>query len=135
MIQKALPQLTVADVFITDELDRRAPKKTDYLQEKTGAPGLGGADGRSAGRGLAAGSSISLLASTKRTRLPAYSAGNICGACLPRLMGRQPRGISARAALRSTATPRYSRGIPSDSMAGSLTLTSSYPRFCSYRFI
>lgn len=34
MIQKALPQLTVADVFITDELDRRAPKKTDYLQEK-----------------------------------------------------------------------------------------------------
>ncbi len=34
MIQKALSQLTVADVFITDELDRRAPKKTDYLQEK-----------------------------------------------------------------------------------------------------
>jgi PAS domain S-box-containing protein len=34
MIQKALPPLTVADVFITDELDRRAPKKTDYLQEK-----------------------------------------------------------------------------------------------------
>ena len=32
--QKALPQLTVADVFITEELDRRAPKKTDYLQEK-----------------------------------------------------------------------------------------------------
>ena len=32
--QKALPQLTVADVFITDELDQRAPKKTDYLQEK-----------------------------------------------------------------------------------------------------
>ena len=31
---KALPQLTIADVFITDELDRRAPKKTDYLQEK-----------------------------------------------------------------------------------------------------
>ena len=34
MIQKALSQLTVADVFITDELDRRAPKKTNYLQEK-----------------------------------------------------------------------------------------------------
>ena len=29
-----MPQLTVADVFITEELDRRAPKKTDYLQEK-----------------------------------------------------------------------------------------------------
>lgn len=26
--------LTIADVFITDELDRRIPKKTDYLQEK-----------------------------------------------------------------------------------------------------
>ena len=24
----------VADVFITDELQRRTPKKTDYLQEK-----------------------------------------------------------------------------------------------------
>jgi len=34
MVQKALPELTIADVFITDELDRRAPKKTDYLQEK-----------------------------------------------------------------------------------------------------
>jgi signal transduction histidine kinase len=34
MIQKALPQLTLADVFITEELDRRAPKKIDYLQEK-----------------------------------------------------------------------------------------------------
>ncbi len=34
MTPKALPQLTVADVFITDQLDRRAPKKTDYLQEK-----------------------------------------------------------------------------------------------------
>jgi PAS domain S-box-containing protein len=34
MIQKAPPELTVADVFITEELDRRAPKKTDYLQEK-----------------------------------------------------------------------------------------------------
>lgn len=33
-IQQAKPPLTVADVFITDELDRRAPKKTDYLQEK-----------------------------------------------------------------------------------------------------
>ena len=32
--QNVSPQLTVADVFITDELDRRAPKKTDYLQEK-----------------------------------------------------------------------------------------------------
>ena len=32
--EKELPQLTVADVFITDELFRRAPKKTDYLQEK-----------------------------------------------------------------------------------------------------
>ena len=32
--RKRLPQLTVADVFITEELDRRAPKKTDYLQEK-----------------------------------------------------------------------------------------------------
>jgi signal transduction histidine kinase/CheY-like chemotaxis protein len=29
-----IPKLTVADVFITDQLDRRAPKKTDYLQEK-----------------------------------------------------------------------------------------------------
>src|SRR5215467_4382100 len=34
MTQKAFPELTVADVFISDELDRRAPKKTDYLQEK-----------------------------------------------------------------------------------------------------
>jgi hypothetical protein len=33
-IQGALPPLVVDDVFITDELDRRAPKKTDYLQEK-----------------------------------------------------------------------------------------------------
>ena len=32
MTQK--PELTVADVFITDQLDRRVPKKTDYLQEK-----------------------------------------------------------------------------------------------------
>ena len=34
MIPEAPPKLTIADVFITDELDRRAPKKTDYLQEK-----------------------------------------------------------------------------------------------------
>jgi hypothetical protein len=34
MSQKTSPQLAVADLFITDELDRRAPKKTDYLQEK-----------------------------------------------------------------------------------------------------
>ena len=34
MIRKAMPELNIADVFITDELDRRAPKKTDYLQEK-----------------------------------------------------------------------------------------------------
>jgi len=34
MIQQALPQPTVEDVFITEELERRAPKKTDYLQEK-----------------------------------------------------------------------------------------------------
>ena len=27
-------KLTVSDVYITDELDRRVPKKTDYLQEK-----------------------------------------------------------------------------------------------------
>jgi PAS domain S-box-containing protein len=27
-------QISIDDVFITDELDRRAPKKTDYLQEK-----------------------------------------------------------------------------------------------------
>jgi signal transduction histidine kinase/ActR/RegA family two-component response regulator len=33
MIPEA-PKLTIADVFITDELDRRAPKKIDYLQEK-----------------------------------------------------------------------------------------------------
>jgi hypothetical protein len=33
-IQQALPPTAVDDVFITDELDRRAPKKTDYLQEK-----------------------------------------------------------------------------------------------------
>ncbi|MGH7048282.1 MAG: sensor histidine kinase [Stellaceae bacterium] len=33
-IQQALRKPTVADVFITDELGRRAPKKTDYLQEK-----------------------------------------------------------------------------------------------------
>jgi hypothetical protein len=34
LIQEVLPKLTVADVFITHELDRRAPKKADYLQEK-----------------------------------------------------------------------------------------------------
>jgi two-component sensor histidine kinase len=34
LIQQALPRPTVADVFITDELYRRAPAKTDYLQEK-----------------------------------------------------------------------------------------------------
>ena len=34
MIPEAPPKLTIADVFITDELDRRAPKKIDYLQEK-----------------------------------------------------------------------------------------------------
>src|SRR5215472_6256502 len=34
MSQKTSPQLAVADVFITDKLHRRAPKKTDYLQEK-----------------------------------------------------------------------------------------------------
>src|ERR1700735_3423747 len=32
MTQK--PELTVADVFITDQLDRRVSKKNDYLQEK-----------------------------------------------------------------------------------------------------
>jgi PAS domain S-box-containing protein len=31
---ESVPQPIVTDVFITDELDRRAPKKTDYLQEK-----------------------------------------------------------------------------------------------------
>src|SRR5215467_5924492 len=34
MTQKALPELDVTDVFITAELDRRTPKKVDYLQEK-----------------------------------------------------------------------------------------------------
>lgn len=34
MSQKTSTQLAVADVFITDKLHRRAPKKTDYLQEK-----------------------------------------------------------------------------------------------------
>ena len=34
MIQEALSPPNVADVFITDELYRRVPKKTDYLQEK-----------------------------------------------------------------------------------------------------
>lgn len=34
MTENAPPQLTVAEVIITDELERRAPKKTDYLQEK-----------------------------------------------------------------------------------------------------
>jgi len=34
MTQEMSPQLAIPDVFITDELDRRAPKKTDYLQEK-----------------------------------------------------------------------------------------------------
>lgn len=34
MTEKVSPQLTVADVLITHELDRRTPKKTDYLQEK-----------------------------------------------------------------------------------------------------
>src|ERR1700678_2134604 len=29
-----VPEPSVADVFITDELARRAPKKVDYLQEK-----------------------------------------------------------------------------------------------------
>jgi hypothetical protein len=28
------PELAVADVFITEELDRRSPKKIDYLREK-----------------------------------------------------------------------------------------------------
>jgi PAS domain S-box-containing protein len=31
---KKVSQPTVADVFITEELDRRPPKRTDYLQEK-----------------------------------------------------------------------------------------------------
>jgi hypothetical protein len=34
MTQKTSPQPAVADVFITDELGRRAPRKIDYLQEK-----------------------------------------------------------------------------------------------------
>ena len=34
VIQQMLPKLTIADVFITHELDRRAPKKINYLQEK-----------------------------------------------------------------------------------------------------
>jgi two-component sensor histidine kinase len=34
MISEGSPKLTIADVFITDELNRRAPKKTDYLEEK-----------------------------------------------------------------------------------------------------
>jgi two-component sensor histidine kinase len=34
MIQQALSRPNIADVFITEELYRRAPKKTDYLQEK-----------------------------------------------------------------------------------------------------
>ena len=34
MTQQALSRPNVADVFITEELYRRAPKKTDYLQEK-----------------------------------------------------------------------------------------------------
>ena len=34
MIQDAQPQPNVADVFITEELYRRSPKKADYLQEK-----------------------------------------------------------------------------------------------------
>jgi PAS domain S-box-containing protein len=34
MTQETSPPLAVADVFITDELDRRIPKKTDYLEEK-----------------------------------------------------------------------------------------------------
>jgi PAS domain S-box-containing protein len=33
-MSKALPKLSIADVFITDELERRVPKKTDYLREK-----------------------------------------------------------------------------------------------------
>ena len=34
MTQDVLSQPNIADVFITDQLYRRAPKKTDYLQEK-----------------------------------------------------------------------------------------------------
>ena len=34
LIRQVLSKPTVADVFITDELERRAPRKTDYLQEK-----------------------------------------------------------------------------------------------------
>ena len=34
MVQNSSPPLTVADVSITEELDRRAPPQTDYLREK-----------------------------------------------------------------------------------------------------
>ena len=34
MVQNSSPPLTVADISITEELDRRAPPKTDYLREK-----------------------------------------------------------------------------------------------------
>src|SRR3984885_428536 len=34
MTQEALSRPNIADVFITDELYRRAPKKNDYLREK-----------------------------------------------------------------------------------------------------
>ena len=34
MVISETPEHFPADVFITDELTKRAPKKTDYLQEK-----------------------------------------------------------------------------------------------------
>jgi hypothetical protein len=141
---KALPELSVADVFITDELDRRAPKKTDYLREKLALQDLAM---RMADQPeevlprfvdlaleMTGGVSAGLSLYEEDPAPGVFRWQHLRGALASFNGATTPRNFSPCGITLDRNAPVLS-AHPERVMAGSLTPTSSYPRFCSYPFL
>jgi hypothetical protein len=142
MTQNALPELAVADVFITEELDRRPPKKTDYLQEKLALQDLAA---RMADQPeevlprfvdlaleMTGGVSAGLSLYEEEPAPGVFRWQYLRGELAPFNGATTPRDFSPCGITLDRNAPVLS-AHPERSMDGSLTPTSSCPRFCLYR--